>query len=256
MDELWKVIASITLELHPQTVELMAEDIAATASYDDFCKKLRTLEGRSHRYAIRELKKTWQSFKDVSPEAIAAGLKASAETAGLKEKQESLDLVWTGPNTGLVPCRHTEQVLLEVISSATQRIFLVSFVGFNIPSIQNALNEVAASGVRVCILLESSKQHGGQLDVDSIHEYKDSIPKAKIYAWQHQQSSKSRWNGVVHAKCAVSDGLLAFITSANLSKAAMDRNMELGVMIRGGSIPDRLDKHLTALIKTNIVTLV
>jgi len=59
--------------------------------------------------------------------------------------------------------------------------------------------------------------------------------------------------GAVHAKCAVSDGKLAFITSANLSTAAMERNMELGVLVRGGHLPDELHRHLNALVATETV---
>jgi phosphatidylserine/phosphatidylglycerophosphate/cardiolipin synthase-like enzyme len=38
--------------------------------------------------------------------------------------------------------------------------------------------------------------------------------------------------GVLHAKVVVADDEVAFITSANLTKAALDRNIELGVLIR------------------------
>jgi phosphatidylserine/phosphatidylglycerophosphate/cardiolipin synthase-like enzyme len=38
--------------------------------------------------------------------------------------------------------------------------------------------------------------------------------------------------GVLHAKAVVADDETAFITSANLTEAALDRNIELGVLIR------------------------
>jgi len=57
----------------------------------------------------------------------------------------------------------------------------------------------------------------------------------------------------VHAKCAVADSRLAFITSANLTSAALERNMELGLLLRGGTVPDRLHAHLAALVTTKVV---
>ena len=60
--------------------------------------------------------------------------------------------------------------------------------------------------------------------------------------------------GSVHAKCAVADDRIAFLTSANLSEAAMERNMELGVLVRGGHLPEELHRHLEALVKTGVVT--
>jgi phosphatidylserine/phosphatidylglycerophosphate/cardiolipin synthase-like enzyme len=38
--------------------------------------------------------------------------------------------------------------------------------------------------------------------------------------------------GVLHAKAAVADDQTVFVTSANLTEAALDRNIELGVLIR------------------------
>jgi hypothetical protein len=37
--------------------------------------------------------------------------------------------------------------------------------------------------------------------------------------------------GVLHAKAVVADDEVAFITSANLTEAALDRNIELGALI-------------------------
>jgi phosphatidylserine/phosphatidylglycerophosphate/cardiolipin synthase-like enzyme len=37
----------------------------------------------------------------------------------------------------------------------------------------------------------------------------------------------------MHAKAAVADSSTAFLTSANLTEAALERNMELGVLIHG-----------------------
>jgi len=34
----------------------------------------------------------------------------------------------------------------------------------------------------------------------------------------------------------------------------MENNMELGVLIRGGNLPENLDNHLRALITTGVVS--
>jgi phosphatidylserine/phosphatidylglycerophosphate/cardiolipin synthase-like enzyme len=56
--------------------------------------------------------------------------------------------------------------------------------------------------------------------------------------------------GTMHAKCAVADGSLAFVTSANLTRAALERNIELGLLIRGGDVPKDLHRHLDNLVAT------
>ena len=45
-----------------------------------------------------------------------------------------------------------------------------------------------------------------------------------------------------------------FITSANLTGHAMEKNMEAGVLISGGHIPRLLDDHLRSLVDTRLVT--
>ena len=58
--------------------------------------------------------------------------------------------------------------------------------------------------------------------------------------------------GVLHAKAVVADDEKVFITSANLTEAAWDRNIELGVLIRdrtfaliiGGFLQSLIDRDL------------
>ena len=56
------------------------------------------------------------------------------------------------------------------------------------------------------------------------------------------------------AKVAVADKNSCFITSANLTGYAMEKNMEAGVLISGGRIPRLLDDHLRSLVDTKLVS--
>jgi phosphatidylserine/phosphatidylglycerophosphate/cardiolipin synthase-like enzyme len=78
------------------------------------------------------------------------------------------------------------------------------------------------------------------------------VPSAEIYAWAVRE--EPFLDGRVHAKVAVADGLNAFITSANLTGYALEKNMEAGVLISGGSVPNDLQNHLAALAETGIIT--
>jgi cardiolipin synthase A/B len=55
---------------------------------------------------------------------------------------------------------------------------------------------------------------------------------------------------VMHVKAAVADSRVAFLTSANLTEAAPERNMELGVFIRGGRLPAAIDRLIDALVES------
>lgn len=58
---------------------------------------------------------------------------------------------------------------------------------------------------------------------------------------------------MMHAKAAVADSRTAFLTSANLTEAALERNMELGVLIRGGTLPPSIDRLIDALLKSAVL---
>ena len=59
--------------------------------------------------------------------------------------------------------------------------------------------------------------------------------------------------GSLHAKCAVADQATAFISSANLTEYALSLNMELGMLVKGGSLPRELAAHLRGLIQGRIL---
>jgi phosphatidylserine/phosphatidylglycerophosphate/cardiolipin synthase-like enzyme len=142
-----------------------------------------------------------------------------------------------------------------VIESAKKRLFMVSFVAYEVTSIGKALKDASERHVRIDVLLESSIERGGKVTTDSVKTMKDVVPSVNVYVWHAATHDlhKSSLIGSVHAKCAVSDGELAFITSANLSGAAMERNMELGILVRGGHLPEQLHRHLESLVTTGIV---
>lgn len=157
-----------------------------------------------------------------------------------------------GPTTPFVSARRTEQALLQVINSAAQTLIITSFVAYDVSTIVKALNAACDRGVIVSMLLELSQQHGGRISFDATGTMKNLVPAAKLYAWEEKDDEFS--GGSVHAKVAVADGRVCFITSANLTGHAMEKNMEAGVLISGGQIPKLLDGHMTSLFHTNLVT--
>ena len=53
----------------------------------------------------------------------------------------------------------------------------------------------------------------------------------------------------MHAKCIVIDGREAFVTSANFTEAAQERNIELGLLVKSPPIAEQIENHFTALIQ-------
>lgn len=200
---------------------------------------------------VAQLVKAWQATS-LSSNEVASMLLSAGHTFSLHQQQQKIELVWTGPKTPFVSTRQTEQALLQVINSANSKIFLTSFVAYDVSSIVGALNAAMERGVTVSMLLESSQDHGGSISMDVIGRMITLIPGAEIHAWNDKLEGFS--DGRVHAKVCVADAKICFITSANLTGHAMEKNMEAGVLISGGRIPEILDEHLKYLVETSIVS--
>lgn len=254
MDDLWRVIGELAATMHPDRITSVADAISRLRSVDEFNRLGQSFGPHADQERIARLRAAWSATR-ISPVEIAAAFRGAAQVAALLEGNGAVELVWTGPKTGLIPTRHTEQVILEVLDSARSDVFLVSYVFYKASSIVKALNTCVDRSVDVRILLESSTDHGGSLRGDAIGAMHDAVPGARIYLWDPaaRNPDGDEVSASVHAKCVVADRNLAFVTSANLTSAALERNMELGVLIRGGTVPDRLRSHLDALVATKVI---
>lgn len=200
--------------------------------------------------AFKRLVWAWKT-STISGETMAAMLLAAAHAFRHAESRQRVELVWTGPTTELAPARRTEQALIQVIDAAQQRLFITSYVAYDIESIAKALKSAAERGVRIEFLMELSSAQGGKVSIDPIGNLKKIVPDALFYVWKDKDAAFV--NGSVHAKVAVADGAYCFITSANLTGYAMDQNMEAGVLISGDPLPDQLHRHLDALAMTGVI---
>ena len=52
----------------------------------------------------------------------------------------------------------------------------------------------------------------------------------------------------MHAKCIVIDRKTVFVSSANFTEAAQERNLEVGLLIRSATLAERLEGHFDGLI--------
>lgn len=164
------------------------------------------------------------------------------------------ELVWSGPATEIFPVRRIDQVLYDLVREAREQILLVTFAAAKIERLRNILAEVMNRGVEVNLVLEFESESEGQLSCDALAAFSDALArKANIYYWPHNRRERNEGGrpGKLHAKCAVIDEK-AIISSANLTDDAFNRNMELGVLFKGGSIPQDITEHFRSLIMQGI----
>ena len=59
--------------------------------------------------------------------------------------------------------------------------------------------------------------------------------------------------GVLHAKALVVDDESVFVTSANLTEAALDRNIEAGLLVRDHALAASMASHFQILIDRGLL---
>lgn len=253
MEELLEAITTVVALISSEKVRALAARIRKMEGGKTGVSLSDLVGTPAAKGIVDRLVNAWQATLVDSGELASMLLSASHAFEHVSNRQ-STELVWTGPITPFVSARRTEQALLQVINAAKQTLFITSFVAYDVSIIVRALNDANARGVSISMLLESSQDHGGSISFDAIGKMKALVPSARLYAWREKAIPFT--DGRVHAKVAVADGSVCFITSANLTGFAMDRNMEAGLLISGGDVPRTLDEHLRALVAMRVVSLV
>jgi cardiolipin synthase A/B len=176
-----------------------------------------------------------------------------------KRSRQTTELVWTGPSTPVVPVRRTEQVLSDLIRCAERRLTMTSFGIFQVPRLVEELERSLERGVALRIVLGDRESHSTQEIDRQRHQLgREIAAQATLLQWPPERRPRDDQGhaGLMHVKAAVADSRVAFLTSANLTEAALERNMELGVLIRGGMVPASIDRLIDALVESGELQLV
>jgi phosphatidylserine/phosphatidylglycerophosphate/cardiolipin synthase-like enzyme len=209
------------------------------------------------RDRVRGLLDRWQAEAPrVTAEGLGLALSAAAHTAEHFRQQQTLELVWTGPDSQVLPLRRTDQALLELINGAQNRLIIISFAVYKATAIASALVQAARRHVAVDVCLETPDASEGKVAYDMLAALGPDVRRqASYYVWplDKRPLSPTGHHGSLHAKVAVADGRVLLISSANLTEYAMTLNMEMGVLLRGGELPKQVELHFARLIDTGIL---
>lgn len=250
MEPLIEAVIDLVALVSPARVRSICSKVRGNDASGAAAQCRATVDTPAARAVIDRILSEWVHSNTTGDE-LAGMLIGACEARSRAEREASVELVWTGPTTRFVPTRRTEEVLVDLIQTATHALFLVSFVAYDVRRVSMAMNDAIARGVIVRVLLEASEGHGGTLESDHIARMRRTVPAAELFSWKDRREEFI--DGKVHAKVAVVDSTRAFITSANLTSHALEKNMEAGVLVNGGAVPKLLDDHLQALIDVGIL---
>lgn len=187
---------------------------------------------------------------------VALLLRGTSNAVQTERFQKRVELVWSGPAALRSPLRSTEPALLELLNSARDSVYLVTFAAYRVPAIAAAIAAALSRGVRVVFVLESDDSSAGKVDFDPLPylggAYTSSI---EVYEWPLSKRSRDDrgHHGTLHAKFAVADRNRLLVSSANLTEFAFKLNIELGMMVTGGDAARQAVEHMDALILEGVL---
>lgn len=191
----------------------------------------------------------------------AAELLEALENAASETK--TTDLVWSGPEVPGLYARDTKQVYKELLSAAKQSIWVSTYVFYDGPKAFETLADRmdAMPDLKVRLLLNIQRKWGDATDANHlVRSFADTF-------WSKDWPGSSRPNvfydpralemdrpgGVLHAKAVVVDDEALFVTSANLTEAAQERNIEVGLLVRDRTLAMTLSQHFRVLIERKLL---
>ena len=82
-----------------------------------------------------------------------------------------------------------------MINAAQSTLFITSFVAYDVSGIVKALNAADARGVLITMLLESSQDQGGSINMDVIAMMKALVPSGSTLCLARRRATRSPMGG-------------------------------------------------------------
>lgn len=221
----------------------VARQIADSTNTEHCLQSITPVERRE---GLLRLYRRWNGMQ---PGSFGVSLLTASLAEEERRQRESIDLVWTGPDSRVIPVRQTEPVLLEMIHAAQKRLLVVSYAVYKMTAVRSALCEAIARGVAVRMVLDV-------MDPAEIDGYNplfavggELLRRAEVLYWPRElrKPNSEGKRGLLHVKCVVADGRKLFLSSANLTEQAFRLNMELGILLSGTRYPAEVEEHFHEL---------
>ncbi len=192
--------------------------------------------------------------------AAAAWLRSMSR---LEARVPRTDLVWSGPEVPGVHARDTRRVYEELLGCAVRSLWVSTYVFFDGPRAFEVLARrmEEAPGLQVTVLLNIQRKRGDTTVAE--HLVRRFADRFWSVEWPGSARPRVLYDpralepegpgGVLHAKAVVSDEEAVFVTSANLTEAALERNVELGLLVRDRALAGSTVAHFRGLIERGLL---
>jgi hypothetical protein len=219
-----------------------------------------------------------ERFDGLSPAAIAsmqsAGWAATqladacqlAATTSAHQLKQALHLVLSGCQSESVPTRDTAAVMQALLASARTEVIMAGYAFHRASEILAPLHAKmkANAGFTVRIVMDIKRSYqNSTVAQDLAHKaqlefWKQSWPwqpRPALYFDPRSLALAPEQRASMHAKFVLVDREQALITSANFTRAALTKNIEVGLLIKESTLCQQLGLFADSLIVQHLLPL-
>jgi phosphatidylserine/phosphatidylglycerophosphate/cardiolipin synthase-like enzyme len=200
----------------------------------------------------------------MSPEAMSACLELVGQSAASRPSLEDLvDLVTTGPEAVGVANRSTGVVVADLFRSAQRSVLVAGYAIYQGQRIFQTLAErmERCPEMHVRMFLDVPRSRGDTSAISNqiarfvqafkTSQWPDRAPMPHVYCCEQIMETENGKPGSLHAKCIAVDDQRVFVSSANFTEAAQERNVEVGLLVRSAVLSERLTRFFEALVDSH-----
>lgn len=204
-----------------------------------------------------------EEFDRLGVSAIA-GARWIRSLAKVEARAPRADLVWSGSKVPGLHARDTRRVYEEVAGSAEHTLWASTYAFFDGPRAfeQIARRMDAKPALKATLLLNVQRRRGDSTSAEEL--VRRFAERFWAVDWPGSRRPAVFFDpralepggpaGVLHAKALVADDETVFVTSANLTDAALDQNVELGLVVRDRALAASVTCHFRGLVEQKLVS--
>ena len=204
-----------------------------------------------------------QTLCESGMQAAGAALTLELLASSIAERPaigELVNLVTTGPVSTGIANRDTSVVVSNLFRNAGTTVLVAGYAVYGGCRVFHALGErmMACPTLKVRMFLDIQRKPGdtsatSELVKRFVHhfraiEWPQGMPLPEIYYDPRSLAMERDNRSVLHAKCVVVDAEETFVSSANFTEAAQQRNVEVGVLLSSRVLADKLISFFDTLL--------
>jgi phosphatidylserine/phosphatidylglycerophosphate/cardiolipin synthase-like enzyme len=208
----------------------------------------------------------WLSERGFAPEQLAVALDMLIADRRARPRLDNLlELVTTGPEVAGIANRDTSVVVRDLFTNARESVLLAGYAIYQGQRVFQALADrmLAVPALKVRLFLDIQRAAGDTSEPAELmmrfadrfrsQQWPKERPMPEVYFDPRSLEPDPRERACLHAKCVVVDRQTVFVSSANFTEAAQRRNLEIGLLIRSGSLANQITGYFNELLARDML---